>query len=122
MKPTETRQCLTCSSELHGRSDKKFCDDQCRTIYNNRRKTEGKTVKQINSILRRNRRILEQLIPSDGRKAMVSSRKLSDLGFNYSYYTHICTTRAGASYVFCYEYGYMKLENNRHLLIRQHES
>ncbi|RYF12576.1 MAG: DUF2116 family Zn-ribbon domain-containing protein, partial [Flavobacteriales bacterium] len=34
------RFCLDCNTEIKGRADKKFCDDQCRNNYNNRRKSE----------------------------------------------------------------------------------
>ena len=30
--------CTLCSKTLKGRSDKKFCDDYCRSAYNNERK------------------------------------------------------------------------------------
>ena len=30
------RECLTCGTELRGRTDKKFCDDYCRSAYNNK--------------------------------------------------------------------------------------
>jgi len=32
----EERYCLECGEPLIGRSDKKFCDDQCRNAYNNK--------------------------------------------------------------------------------------
>ncbi|MFA6947300.1 MAG: DUF2116 family Zn-ribbon domain-containing protein, partial [Pedobacter sp.] len=30
------RECLDCGAALRGRTDKKFCDDQCRSNFNNR--------------------------------------------------------------------------------------
>lgn len=107
----ETKNCLTCGSELHGRSDKKFCDDQCRTTYNNRNKTEGERVKYINAVLRKNRRILETfLLPANGKNTInIPVQKLTGTGFNYAYQTHTLNTKNG-NYIFCYEYGYRMLD------------
>ena len=56
--------CLNCGKELKGRLDKKFCDAYCRNTYNNKTVRENeKTIKQINSILRRNRTILKNINP-----------------------------------------------------------
>jgi hypothetical protein len=47
-----------------GRADKKFCDDYCRTNYNNQLKScENNYVRNINNALGKNRRILEELLP-----------------------------------------------------------
>ncbi len=34
--PAEIKTCLTCGAPLIGRVDKKFCDDYCRSMYNNK--------------------------------------------------------------------------------------
>ena len=48
----EKRRCLECNEEIIGRSDKKFCDDQCRNAYNNKKGSEKiMIVKKINKIL-----------------------------------------------------------------------
>jgi len=33
--PTTERLCLDCGEAIRGRADKKFCNDQCRSNYNN---------------------------------------------------------------------------------------
>jgi predicted nucleic acid-binding Zn ribbon protein len=56
--------CPECNEPFVGRSDKKFCSDQCRYLHNNRLKNDKeKEVIRINSILRRNRTILKRLNP-----------------------------------------------------------
>ncbi|MGL5889941.1 MAG: hypothetical protein ACRC3B_08645 [Bacteroidia bacterium] len=101
-----------------GRTDKKFCSDHCRNTYNNKRNSDvNNLMRNINNILRRNRRILEDLIPDE--KAIVSRDKLNDLGFNFSYITHTYTTRKGAVYHFCYEYGYLEIANDLFTLVRR---
>jgi predicted nucleic acid-binding Zn ribbon protein len=112
------RLCIDCGNPLHGRVDKKFCDDQCRSNYNNKTRTESNgTVKTINTILKRNRDILERFNP-DG-KSKVSAAKLMAAGFNLDYHTHIYHTQKGSAYIFCYEYGYLKLAANEFLLVKK---
>ena len=115
------RICLDCSQPLKGRADKKFCDDQCRSNYNNKLKIETNDfVKEVNTILRKNRNILQQLNP-DG-KTKINREKLLSKGFSFTYFTHIYQTQKGNTYYFCYEYGYLKLENDDFLLVKREES
>ena len=58
-----SKLCLECDHPLFGRVDKKFCNDQCRNTYNNRvNKTTNDFVRNINVILRRNRKIIASLV------------------------------------------------------------
>jgi hypothetical protein len=111
--------CLTCNTELRGRADKKFCDDQCRTTFNNQQKAEPPFVKEITSALKKNRRIMEGLIPVDTGKIKVSQQKLLAKGFNFAYHTHTYTTKVGTHYTFCYEYGYLKIDNDYYMLVKR---
>ncbi len=100
--------CLDCGSPIKGRADKKFCDDQCRSDYNNRLKAASQVqVKKINLILQKNRKVLEKLNP-DG-KVKVTRARMEKEGFNFAYFTHFYDTLKGSSYKFCYEYGYLEL-------------
>ena len=114
--------CLSCGSEVQGRSDKKFCDDQCRTTYNNQFKTEPKIVKDINTQLKRNRKILEEFVPPETGKINVSQQKLIDKGFNFSYHTHLYKTKTGTVYTFIYDYGWLKLDEQLYMLVKRKES
>lgn len=110
------KTCLDCGEPLVGRSDKKFCNDQCRNNYNNRLNSDSSAfMRQVNTILRRNRRILSELNPKE--KTVVSKEKLNGLGFNFNYHTHLYTTQKGAVYHFVYEYGYLRLENDLYMLV-----
>ncbi len=54
--------CLECSEPLRGRFDKKFCGDSCRNVYNNRvNGNVNNYVRNVNNVLRKNRRILDSL-------------------------------------------------------------
>ncbi len=115
-----TKQCPECGEPIKGRIDKKFCSDLCRNAYNNKQNADTTNyVRNVNNILRKNRRILEQLIPAQTAKA--TKTKLLHKGFNLSYYTNAYTTKKGATYFFCYEYGYLPLENDLYFLVRRKE-
>lgn len=120
----ETRACLYCSKTLKGRIDKKFCDDYCRNNYNNQQKAKGSHssyVRNINNALLKNRKILESLLPDAEETAKASKEKLMNLGFQFKHLTHIYTTRNGKKYFFCYDYGYLPLDNDWFLIVRKKE-
>ena len=117
----EARLCLDCNEELKGRSDKKFCDDLCRSNFNNRQQTENSMyMRQVNNILKRNRRIMEELNPEG--KTRTSRKKLLAKGFSFEYFTNIYQTQTGKSYYFCYESGYLQLERDEVLLVRREDN
>lgn len=112
----EKKKCLECNEPITGRIDKKFCSDQCRNTYNNRLNSDSTNqVRNINNILRKNRRILQELNPVD--KAKVSKEKMLSKGFNFNYITSTLVTKKGATYFFCYEYGYLPLDENYYFLV-----
>ena len=76
------RVCPECGDRIIGRSDKKFCSDQCRNTYNNKLNSDAtNTVRNINNILRKNRRVLESLNKQSG-KTMVTRETMLTNGFN----------------------------------------
>lgn len=114
------RRCQECGDKLVGRVDQKFCCDQCRNTYNNRLNQDAnKTVRRINGILRKNRRILNMLNPEG--KVTVDGVTLAEYGFNFHYYTNIYTTKTGSTYYFCYDQGYLKLENDKYMLVHKQD-
>jgi predicted nucleic acid-binding Zn ribbon protein len=120
--PTESRKCLACGKNILGRSDKKFCNDYCRNSYNNQLNSDATPlVRTINNALRRNRRILEELLPPGEDMSKHPRKKLTDMGFNFSYHTHQYTTKKGSVYHFCYEYGYLPLEGDWLLVVKRVE-
>ncbi|HRO76772.1 MAG TPA: hypothetical protein PLP27_11560 [Crocinitomicaceae bacterium] len=116
----EKRLCLECSELLKGRKDQKFCSDYCRNAHNNKlNEDNNKQVRKINSILRKNRKILEKLNPKG--KATVDELTLAELGFNFHYFTNIYKTQKGTSYYFVYDYGYLPIENGQYVLVLKQE-
>jgi hypothetical protein len=102
---------------LHGRSDKKFCSDACRNTYNNKKKSGAGSsfVRRINGILQRNRNIMSEMNP-DG-KTKVHKARLIKKGFDFGFITNIYTTKAGTVYYFCYDQGYLPLDNEFYMLV-----
>jgi hypothetical protein len=112
------RLCLDCQSPIKGRADKKFCDDICRNNFNNLLKAEELVyLKQINQILKKNRKILKE--ECQERKIKIKRAQLVRRGFNFDYHTHIYLTKSGASYYFCYEYGYLSLGEMEVLIVKR---
>lgn len=106
----DKKQCLECNVVFIGRSDKKFCSDQCRSSYNNRINSESNVyIRSINKILNKNRKILAE-INKDGI-AKVKEDSLLARGFNFQFFTHTLNTKKGNTYFFCYDHGYIKFDN-----------
>ena len=120
MPATATAQCLQCNKTIRGRTDKKFCDDSCRNTYNNQLKSgSNNLMRNINNALGKNRRILENFFKADEEIAKTTREKLIEKGFQFKYITHTYTTQKGKVYFFCYDFGYMPLENGWYLLVKR---
>ncbi len=108
--------CPECGEKLVGRSDKRFCSDQCRNTANNKhRKKHEQNILSINKILRKNRNILHNLNPIG--LTTVRREVLELQGFNFAFHTHQFRTSQGTIYYFCYEYGYLLLPDEKISLI-----
>lgn len=113
---TEVKPCMECGDPVRGRSDKKFCSDQCRVAHHNRLNCdETKYVRHVTHTLRRNRRILIHL--NRQGKTRVSREKLAFNGFDFNYFTDTYTTKDGAMYYYCYEQGYLPISKESYLLV-----
>ena len=118
----DARLCLACNKIIKGRTDKKFCGDNCRNIYNNQLKSsDNNYVRNINNALRKNRRILETFLSPQKEMTKTSMDQLLFKGFQLKYITHTFTNQKGKTYFFCYDYGFMPLEGNALLIVRQRD-
>ncbi len=98
--------CKECGDSFHGRSDAKFCSDQCRSSYNNKENGyQSSFVRKINAILRRNRKILHHYHEAGKQKIAVA--EIARKGFDFSFYTATHVTDDGTKYRFCYDQGYL---------------
>jgi len=112
--------CLECGEKLIGRVDKKFCSDQCRNTFNNRlNQDHTNLIRNINRILKKNRRVLESV--NTKGKTRVSRQKLVDEGFNFDYHTNVFTTKTGNTYFFCYDQGYIQVDNDYYTIVTRQD-
>src|SRR6059036_2201179 len=104
------RNCLACNRSIKGRTDKKFCDDSCRNNYNNRLNSDASPlIRNINNILRKNRRILEELLSGMEKPVtVIDKQKLIEKGFHFEYFTEQFTNDRNEKYFYCYDYGYRR--------------
>lgn len=115
-----TNTCLECNDPIKGRSDKKFCSDGCRNTYNNKfNKDSTNLMRKVNRTLRKNRSILSKLNPQG--KSKTSKKILIQNGFDFSYHTNTYVTKNGKTYYFCYEQGFLPLDNDLFALVIKQE-
>ncbi len=99
------RVCLDCGARLLGRSDKKFCSDQCRNNYNNRlNRDQNNYVRNVHAQLRRNRKVLADLFEAGHHR--IHRDALLAHGYNFTFFTHLVETRDGLRWLYCFEYGF----------------
>lgn len=116
----DKRLCPVCGDTIHGRKDKQYCSDQCRvSFHNEQNRDSSKFMKNINNILRKNWRILGKLNPRG--KAKVTKAEMLDEGFKFAYFTNEYITKSGKVYRFCYDRGYIQLEDGIYALVVRHE-
>ena len=112
--------CKECGDKFSGRADAKFCSDYCRSSFNNKLNGYNNTyVRKVNSILRKNRKILSELNPSG--KSRIKIDELKNQGYDFSFQTNTYTTKAGKTYHFCYEQGYLDTADGWVTLVTKHE-
>ena len=114
------RICPVCNCEFEGRIDKKFCCDQCRNTFNNRQNQEITNYsRNINRILKNNRRVLNVFFEKTNYK--VHRDKLITAGFNFDYMTNIYRTKTGKVYYFCYDLGYLIHDDGNCTIVERKE-
>ena len=102
----DNKHCPECGKTLFGRVDKKFYCDVCRHAHNNRQRTlNGVYFNSVNSILRKNRKILADFKPTEPVKTI--KQRLYEKGFNFSYMTSTSVNKKGVTTYYCYDYGYI---------------
>ncbi len=114
--PNAERRCKECEQALVGRSDKKFCTDQCRASYHNRiYSSKNRSVQKIDRILKKNRFLLKKAM-EEGEERL-NTQILKKRGFDFRFFTHVENDEHGNKLIFCYEKGYYLGPMDRIILI-----
>ncbi|MEI8075516.1 MAG: hypothetical protein WCH78_12280 [Bacteroidota bacterium] len=112
--------CITCRKPIKGRTDKKYCNDYCRNSYNNQVHSNcNNYIRHINSLLQKNRRILSALLSETSTQTKIAHAQLVERGFLFQYSTHHVSNKKGNLYHFCYEFGYLALNETSYLVVRR---
>jgi hypothetical protein len=120
MMVTEKRFCKECGEEIHGRRDKQYCSDYCRSNHFHALNADiTGFIRRVNYTIRKNRSILFQCNPSG--KAKIHRNKLVEQGMNFDYFTNVYKTKSGKTYYFCYDQGYLELEDDYYALVVKEE-
>ncbi len=89
----------------------------CRNSHNNKlNSSSNNLIRNINNKLKRNRRILEEICHSD--KTKTPKNYLFEKGFDFNVMTGSRKNPKGAVYHFVYDYGYLELENDFYLIVK----
>ena len=120
MAAAKKKQCMICGEEITGRPDKRFCSDNCRSTFHNRQNSDQTNfIRNINNVLRKNRRILASM-NTEGKTSLHRDRLLEN-GFNFRYFTNEYVTRKGTVYRFVYDQGYTERDNGYLTLVVRQE-
>lgn len=109
--------CENCGKPLFGRTDKRFCNDNCRNTYNRQKtlkqlKEAHENLPEIFRIIKRNYEILQDIGATNIKSKKyyrVSREQLMKDGFNFRFCTSACSDRDNAIWKFCFEYGWQEM-------------
>lgn len=113
--------CLACKTPLKGRSDKKFCDYNCRNAYHNFLNQPSKNyLSKINRQLGKNHRILAEL--HQAGVALAPLCVLEAMGFNADLHTAQFRDEAEGVVSFIYDIAYQQNGSELVLLAKELET
>lgn len=101
------RHCLNCSTLIRGRCDKKFCNEYCRSIYNNKKNQYATNLMQrICAKLRRNHKIINAVLANHAPDEPMDRQYLIDRGFDFQYVTEMVESSGGDIIYCCFDMAY----------------
>lgn len=97
--------CIDCGNRIRGRTDKKFCNDHCRSHYHNAlNRGRNNVFKEVNHILKKNTAILDQFVQQG--VFQIEKQTLAATGFDFNYFTNFINGPLGEQYYGIYHYAY----------------
>jgi predicted nucleic acid-binding Zn ribbon protein len=105
--------CLKILDPAHGRPDRRFCSDVCRSAFHNKkRQQQDSEIIRVNRILELNFEILQDSLGEE-KSVSIARETLLRRGFSFDYYTQV-----NGDYKFCYTYGYTSRKEKYILIVR----
>ena len=106
------RLCLSCNEKVEGRVDKIFCTPYCKSSFHyiKNRDKEKTRFHIVDEQLKRNRNVLRHFHKTG--KTTILKSELHSKGFNPKYFTNYWKTSKNEVYLFCYEYGFLSIEQS----------
>lgn len=106
--------CLFCDTPFMEEEYRSFCNNECRENYNNRQQRIV-FLKRIDTILRRNWDILNELLGTSSEME-IDKWDLMLKDYNFCYHTH-SRTENGKTIFYCYDYSFTVTDSNCHVWI-----
>lgn len=117
------KKCKMCPKVIKGRSDKIFCSVACKSAYHFKLRAVNKiAVKEIDTILHRNRTILLELLGKNRKQIKVKRILLEKKKFNYKYQTHFYINSHNKTYHYVYDFAWMAFSTDEILIIRRQKT
>jgi len=114
------RTCKVCQKILKGRSDKIFCSIGCKNHYHKHlRFITKKGAKQIDGYLKRNYKILIELLKQNKTQIKVYRNQLTQKGFRFKYHTHFHINSKNKMYHYIYDLAWMEFSDDEILIVRK---
>ncbi len=115
------KRCLMCKTPMIGRSDKKFCDINCKNDYHTKlRQVTNKAARTIDSYLKRNRSILLEILGKNRSQIKVYRNLLEKKKFRFKYHTHLHVNSKGKTFFYVYDLAWMEFSDDEILIVRKH--
>jgi hypothetical protein len=112
-------KCKCCAKEMFGRRDKIFCDVKCKNTYHKHMRYQSVVAAiKINEYLKRNYRILKEILGENNYQIKVNRCVLEDKKFRFKYHTHSHTNTAGKRMNYIYDFGWMEFSTDEILVVK----
>lgn len=114
------KKCKICKIIITGRSDKIFCSVKCKNIYHKDLRIIAQTAGiQIDRFLKRNYKILFELMEGRKTQLKVYRNKLSQKGFRFKYHTHTHINSKSKMHYFIYDFAWMEFSDDEILIVKR---
>ncbi len=113
-------KCKICKKYITGRIDKIFCSIECKNYYHtNLRKATRVVVKEIDTILHRNRSILLEILGKNRIQIKVNRILLEKKKFRFKYHTHLHVNKNNKTFYYVYDLSWMEFSDDEILIKRK---